>query len=621
MRPRFSYFAVLAACAISVAAWAQGGPPQDRYIVVLNAGYGMPEDVAADVALRTNGRVGYVYEHVLQGFSITMPRAARAGVARDPRIAYIEEDIPVTIFAQTNPTGVERIFADPVTLDIDETDDNRVDVDVAILDTGIDRQHPDLNVVGGANCLKSTGGGPPWARTYFCDGTEDGDDDHYHGTHVAGTIAAIDNGEGVVGVAPGARLWAVKVLDSQGSGSLSGIVAGIDWTVAETPAKVINMSLGGSGTSTAMNDAIENAVLGGVAVVVAAGNSDKDAANYTPANAPDAITVSALADFDGQAGGLGSPTCRTDQDDTLADFSNWGAVNIAAPGVCILSTYPLEKGEYNTISGTSMASPHVAGAAALLASNGDNPGTIRTTLLASGNSNWTDDSGDGVKEPLLDISTFEPTLASIGGGGGGGGNTAPVANSDPYNTPYETQLVVVAPGVLGNDDDAEGDALTAALISGPSNGSLALNTDGGFSYTPTAGFSGDDSFIYVANDGNVDSNEATVTLTVESDGGGGGDGSTPDACDGLGEGVHLTPSSTSQGRIWTAIVDAVNCSGGDVANFDSPATVAWSPDVGPTDDDCSTSTGVCQATQSGIRKNTGSVQFTLNDATTLVSKP
>jgi subtilisin len=169
------------------------------------------------------------------------------------------------------------------------------------------------------------------------------------------------------------RLWAVKVLDSQGSGSLSGIIAGIDWFVVQNIKKpaVINMSLGGSGTSTAMNTSIANAVAADVAVVVAAGNSDADAANYTPANAPDAITVSALADFDGKPGALSKPTCRTDQDDTLADFSNWGKIiDIAAPGVCILSTYPIEKGSYGTISGTSMASPHVAGAAALLAQAG-----------------------------------------------------------------------------------------------------------------------------------------------------------------------------------------------------------------------------------------------------------
>jgi subtilisin family serine protease len=418
--------ALLAAFAAPIAASAQGGPPQDRYIVVLNAGAGFPDEVAADVALRANGRVGYVYEHALQGFSITMPRAARAGIARDPRVAYVEEDRPVSINIddQVVPTGIDRIYITPSEPDIDGND-LRVDVDVAVLDTGIDRQHPDLNVVGGTNCLKTTDNGPPWARGFYCDDNENGDDDHYHGTHVAGTIAALDNDIGVVGVAPGARLWAVKVLDSGASGWFSGIVAGIDWVAERGGIEVINMSLSGSGTSTAMNDAIRNAVEKGVVVVVAASNNDADAANYTPANAPYAITVSALADFNGLPGGLAPYTCRSDQDDTLADFSNWGEIiDIAAPGVCIYSTYPLEKGEYGTISGTSMASPHVAGAAALLASGANPPAnavevqSLRDTLIDAGNFNWTDDSGDNFHERLLDISTFSAALVETDGGGG-----------------------------------------------------------------------------------------------------------------------------------------------------------------------------------------------------------
>ncbi|MGD2075834.1 MAG: S8 family serine peptidase [Gammaproteobacteria bacterium] len=520
-RFRFLRFGLLAACAVSATTSAQPGPPQDRYIVVLNAGAGVPADVAAEIAIGANGRIGYTYDKVLQGFSITMPRAARARVAADPRIAHVEEDLPVTAFAQTPPTGVQRILADFGELDIDGTDDYRVDVDAAVLDTGIDRQHLDLNVVGGANCLQSTGGGPPWARTYFCDDTLDGDDDHYHGTHVAGTIGALDNDIGVVGVAPGARLWAVKVLDQQGSGSLSGIIAGIDWVVGTGVIEVINMSLGGSGSSTAMNEAVQSAVASGVTVVVAAGNDDDDAANHTPANAPDAITVSALADFDGAAGANGSPTCRLDQDDTLADFSNWGeTVDIAAPGVCILSTYPIEQGEYGTISGTSMASPHVAGAAALLASRGNGPQQIREALVNSGNFYWTDDSGDGDHEPLLDINTgFAPTLVSTGAGDGGRGNTAPVANDDPASTPEGTAVAI---DVLANDTDGDGDALTIALVTQGANGSVGINGDNTVTYTPDSGFTGEDSFTYTATDGMANSNEATVTVVVEAVAGGGG---------------------------------------------------------------------------------------------------
>jgi len=171
-----------------------------------------------------------------------------------------------------------------------------------------------------------------------------------------------------------------------------------------------------------------------VAFAVSAGNSDADATNFSPASFDNVLTVSALADFDGLAGAVGSPTCRTDQDDTLADFSNWGpAVDIAAPGVCILSTYPLEQGEYGTISGTSMSSPHAAGGLALLASS-SNPSnaaevdSLYAKLKQSGNFNWTDDSGDGMKEPLLDVSNttaFNPVLIP---GGGGTANDLPTAS-------------------------------------------------------------------------------------------------------------------------------------------------------------------------------------------------
>jgi subtilisin family serine protease len=389
------------------------------YIVVLRPGTANVPEVAAEVARAYGGQPGFVYEHALKGFSIKASPQAAAAIASSPRVAYVEKDLPHTINAQETPTGIRRIFADSNdNLGIDGTDDLRVDVDVAVIDTGIDWQHPDLNVVGGINCAAGS------IFRVSCVGN--GDDDHYHGTHVAGTIAALDNGIGVVGVAPGARLWAVKVLNSRGSGYTSWIVAGIDWVAKRaSDIEVANMSLGGSGYSQAEYDAIQGAVDKGVAFAVSAGNADDDANNYMPASFDNVLSVSALADFDGIPGGRGSPTCRTDQDDTLADFSNWGsAVDIAAPGVCILSTYPLEQGEYGTISGTSMASPHVAGALALLASR-NNPtnaidvGNLYAMLRNSGNLNWTDDSGDGIKERLLDVTdatTFNPVLIDSGGG-------------------------------------------------------------------------------------------------------------------------------------------------------------------------------------------------------------
>lgn len=455
------YIAAVGLMLMIAAAEAQP-PERERYIVVLHPGAGEPAAVAEDVARRHNGRLGFVYEHAVQGFSIALPRQALPSLQRDRRVKYVETDDPVQLFDQTFPTGVDRSY-DPsanntaaLELSIDGADDRRVDVDVAIIDTGIDYEHPDLHVVAGTNCTYLSGGGPPWARSAYCvDGLTEGDDDHYHGTHVAGTVAALDNGIGVVGIAPGARLWAVKVLDSSGSGYESNVVAGIDWVAANAGAiEVANMSLGGSGYSQAEQDAINTADGLGVVFVVAAGNSDADAKNYSPAGLENVVTVSALADFDGVSGGDGSPTCRDDQDDTLADFSNWGAaVEIAAPGVCITSTYPIEKGAYGTISGTSMASPHVAGAAALLASGTNAPAnatevdSLVATLIANGNDGWTDDSGDGIKEPLLDVSGF--SAAFVANDSGGDTNTPPTA-SFTYDC---TDLVCTFDGSGSSDSD------------------------------------------------------------------------------------------------------------------------------------------------------------------------
>ncbi len=404
---------------------ADAAPPSgERYIVVFKDNVDV--DVAVPAVAKAHGlTVGHVYRHALKGMSVTAPEGRRNALERNPNVAYVEVDDVVQLATHSIPTGIHRINATPpnANLDIDGTDDYRVDVDVAVIDTGVDFQHPDLNVAGGVDCTLTSGGGPPWARRNYCSSTEGtgGDDDHYHGTHVAGTVGALDNDYGVVGVAPGARIWAVKVLNSSGSGYESGIVAGIDWITARGDIEVANMSLGGSGHSQAEYDAIQGAVNTGVAFAVAAGNDDADADGYSPARFGNVLTVSALADFDGLPGALGSPTCRLDQDDTLADFSNWGpAVDIAAPGVCILSTYPLEQGSYGTISGTSMASPHAAGALALLASTNP-PGNasqvhgLYNTLIGDGNLGWTDDSGDTKHEPLLDVTGYNAALIPAGG--------------------------------------------------------------------------------------------------------------------------------------------------------------------------------------------------------------
>ena len=436
-------------------------PERAGYIVVLHDSVDSPGTAAREIAGQVGGQVGFVYKHALKGFSVTLPVQAVAALQKNPKVKYVATDDIRYASAQSIPTGIQRIYANTnPNIGINGNDDYRVDVDVAVIDTGIDLQHPDLNVAGGVNCTSSI---------FFATCVAGGDDDHYHGTHVAGTIGALDNGIGVVGVAPGARLWAVKVLNKRGSGYTSWIVAGIDWVAANAATiEVANMSLGGAGFNQAEYDAIQGAVNAGVAFAVAAGNEDDNAINYSPSGFDNVLVVSALADFNGLPGGGAAPTCRVDVDDTLADFSNWGAaVGIAAPGVCILSTYPIEKGSYGTISGTSMASPHVAGALALLASTSKPTSAadvhnLYAQVKGAGNYNWTDDSGDGIKEPLLDVSDtsiFNPALIA----GGGTSNTSPtVSITSPANGasfPYGTSI-----SFAGSAADAQDGNLTASLV-------------------------------------------------------------------------------------------------------------------------------------------------------------
>jgi subtilisin len=401
-----------------------GAPVGSSYIIVFKDSVD-PNVEAPGLAKAYGLQTGFIYQHALKGMSANVPEGRLNALKHDPRVAYIVEDMERHVSDQQVPTGIQRIFANTnPQIAINGVDDYRVDVDVAVIDTGVDLQHPDLNVQVGVNCYNW------WPFTAKC--VSGGDDDHYHGTHVAGTIGALDNGIGVVGVAPGARIWPVKVLSSSGSGYSSQIIAGIDWVTAHASTiEVANMSLGGSGFSQAEYDAIQGAVNAGVAFAVAAGNDDADAKNYSPGGFNNVLSVSALADFDGIPGGLGVSTCRADQDDTLADFSNWGTeIDVAAPGVCIYSTYPIEQGSYGTISGTSMASPHAAGVLALLASR-SNPNNatdvfnLYNQVKGAGNFNWTDDSGDGVQEPLLDVSNssiFNPVLVPVGA------NQPPTAN-------------------------------------------------------------------------------------------------------------------------------------------------------------------------------------------------
>jgi subtilisin len=351
-----------------------------QYIVVLKGGVSDPRDVARDHARKYGAEVLYTYDAALNGYAARVPAQKLDEVRNDPNVSFVSADRRVHAFVQTLPKGVDRIEGDLSSTKSNDGSGSLNNPVVAIIDTGIDIDHPDLNVVGGKNCQSGT--------SY--------DDGNGHGTHVAGTVAAKDDGNGVVGMAPGAPLYAVRVLNNNGSGSWSAITCGIDWVTANAGSlniKVANMSLGGSGSdgscnSDALHLAICNSVNKGVTYVVAAGNSKKNFSGFVPAAYNEVLTVTAVADFNGKPGGGAAATCRSDVDDTPADFSNFTKVGsndeghtIAAPGVCIRSTW--KGGGYSTISGTSMASPHVAGTTALCIASGQCSGLTTPSQIIS----------------------------------------------------------------------------------------------------------------------------------------------------------------------------------------------------------------------------------------------
>jgi subtilisin len=384
---RFLCAWVVALLAVGAAPDVDAAPlPADRYIVVLKDSVAAPGSVAAEHGRRYGVRVTHVYRSAIRGYAGTIPGSALARLRADDRVASLTLDRPFQADAQAKPTGIRRTGA---TISSTRSGDGvgSVNVAVAVIDSGIDVDHPDLNVVSGMNC--STG--------------NSFDDGNGHGSHVAGTIGARDNGIGVVGIAPGAALWSVRVLDDRGSGTSSTVLCGIDFVDSRSPAhggpiRVANMSIGAEGTDDgscgsvdddAIHDAICRTAADGVLFVAAAGNANANLANQIPAAYDEVLTVTAVADFDGKSGGFGPPTCRSDVDDTVADFSNFTVVGggdephtIAGPGVCIKSAW--KDGGYRKISGTSMATPHVTGMAALCIASGGceglTPGQIAQKL-------------------------------------------------------------------------------------------------------------------------------------------------------------------------------------------------------------------------------------------------
>jgi subtilisin len=389
MRSRLWILSALCAAALALpaAASAEGGTPiPGQYIVVLKNGAN-GRAVAAEHARSAHARVLQTYDAAIHGYAAQLSSSDLAKVKADPRVDYVTQDVAgKPADAQTLPTGVNRIDAD-LSPAAQFAGDGSGDVNgnVAVLDSGIDTSHPDLNVAGGVDCA------PTGSNN---DGTYS--DSYGHGTHVGGIIGARDNLDGVVGVAPGVRLWSVRDLDAIGYGTKSSQLCGINWVTQNGPSlgiKVVNASQGlfgspddgncGYTNGDVLHQAICNSTNAGILWVFAAGNGPAaDFINAAGAAYPEVLTVTGVADSNGQpnVGSTQSFGCGSainfgksykvsEVDDTFASFSKYAvsaaeqAHTIAAPGVCIWSTF---KGStYGYLTGTSMAAPHATGTAEL----------------------------------------------------------------------------------------------------------------------------------------------------------------------------------------------------------------------------------------------------------------
>ena len=467
---------------------AQAAAPTQPYIVVLRptqavasgGGQAKRAEALERVATRNTVAMERRFEHLIAGFSANLTPGEVQALAGDPDVEAVVPDERTELTAQSMPTGVARAGGRTSPTARINGVDERVDVDVAIVDTGIDGAHPDLNVVGGVNC--SSADRNAWG------------DAQGHGTHVAGTVAAKDNGIGVVGMAPGARLWAVRILDASGEGLLSWYICGLDWIAAQRDPddaarpliEAVNMSVAKWGTDDGACGATNKDVLhaaicrlvgSGVTVVAAAANDSGLASKRVPAAYDEVITVSALADLDGKAGGLGGNKCYSwgtyDKDDTFADFSNYGPdVDLIAPGKCIWST---KRGNtYGWSSGTSMAAPHVTGGAALYLASRPyaSPAEVKRALQYLGSTNWaTSTDPDGAHERLLDVSKIGP-LGTVGITAAPAGLTVTEAGGS-----FPVTLTLARPTVL--------EELTLSVTGAPAGISASLDKTKLFGFAAT----------------------------------------------------------------------------------------------------------------------------------------
>merc|ERR1712038_1730915 len=373
------------------------GAIPDSYIVKLKPGAASAEAFTANYPGAT---VTSTYKSVFEGFAAQMSPEQAEEIANSEEVEYVETD--GMVYADVDTWGLDRI--DQRDLPVDNTYNPYADgsgVTAYILDTGIRITHEEF----------ADGNRAEWGENFTGDGRDE--DCNGHGTHVAGTVAGKE-----YGVAKKAKVVAVKVLGCSGSGSYAGVIAGMEWVMnnADKPATA-NMSLGG-GKNQAADDAAKALHNSGVPNVVAAGNSNADACNATPAGADDVITVGSSASNDGRS-----------------SFSNWGGcVEIFAPGSNIKSAWWQQDNQYRTISGTSMAAPHVCGGAALLLGNGEDPANVSQKLQDMATPNKIGDPKGS------------PNLLLYVGGSGSPPTTRPPTTRPPTTRPPTTRPPTPPPG-------------------------------------------------------------------------------------------------------------------------------------------------------------------------------
>ena len=420
----------------------------DRWIVVFKDNVKNVDATVDELVKAHGGTVHYRYRHAIKGMALTIPEPALKGLAHNPNIAWIEPDGIMTANGDQTPVsnlwGLDRI--DQPDLPYDNHYIYAYDgsgVHVYIVDTGILTSHTQFS-------------GRASSGYDFVNGDADATDDNGHGTHVAGTV-----GGSTFGVAKNVSLHAVKVLGSSGSGTTSGVIAGIDWVrLNHVKPAVVNMSLGG-GASTTLDAAVNNCINDGVTFAVAAGNNNKNAANYSPARVPAAITVGA-----------------TTSTDARASYSNYGSIlDLFAPGSGILSAWYTSATATNTISGTSMATPHVAGAAALFLQGHTNasPADVSTALTSNATSGVL--TGIGTGSPNLLLYTG-PALPTVGMGVHAISTTA-VRSGNKWNA---TMTVTVWDA---SNQPVNGATVTVTLSNGATGTISATTTSGVATITKT----------------------------------------------------------------------------------------------------------------------------------------